>query len=381
MGEESFVSYTIATPGEDLAYRRDRLADKLAALPPEGVLVKVHVAGVCHSDVHQWRGGFQLSETESLPFSAPSVVPGHEISGTILALGSALSAEKCNLKKGDRVAVFPWVGCGECKACEVDEFPSCANSPEGNRVMGVNVDGGYAQYATVLHYRYVAKIPSNVSYEVGSTLGCSCLTAYNALKAALTTVEKAARFSPTVAVGVLGTGGLGQWALTLARQMFKGHNVTLVAIDVKKEKLEYVQQQKLADKVLLVDPTKQPEEIIEEAELLIDGDFHVIMDFVNNPATFGLAVGMLAQGGGLVCIGLFGGTGEVQLPLIPLQRLKITGVQTGTLADFKEVVQFVQSHSLSPPPFTHYKLSEATKALQDVEKGKVAGRGVLKIAA
>ena len=379
MGEESFVSYVVAGPGEDLVCRNDRLNEKISALPPEGVLVKVHIAGVCHSDVHQWRGGFQLSETEDLPFSAPSVVPGHEVSGTVMALGSALSSAKCDLQEGDRVAVFPWVGCGQCKPCEAEEDIFCLGDPEERRVFGINVDGGYSEYATVVDHRYVAKIPPSVSFEVGATLGCSCLTAYNALKAALPTVEKAARLAPSVAVGVLGTGGLGQWALTLARQVFAGNNVTLVAIDVRKEKLEYVLQQKLVDKILQLDPSKPIEETIEEAETLIGGEFHVVMDFVNNPATFGLAQGVLCNGGGLVTVGLFGGTAELQLPLIPLQRLKITGVQTGSLADFREVVKFVQSHSISPPPFTHYKLSEATQALRDVEKGKVAGRGVLKV--
>lgn len=380
MGEESFVSYVVAGPGEDLVCRNDRLAEKISALPPEGVLVKVHIAGVCHSDVHQWRGGFQLSETEDLPFSAPAVVPGHEVSGTVVALGSALSSEKCALEKGDRVAVFPWVGCGECKPCEAEEYTACLGPPEEHRVFGINVDGGYAEYVTVIDYRFVAKIPSNVSYEVGATLGCSCLTAYNALKAALPTVEKAARFAPSVAVGILGTGGLGQWALALARHVFEEHNVTLVAIDVRKEKLDYVLKRKLVDKILLIDPSKEPEETVEEAAKLIGGDFHVIMDFVNNPATFGFAQGVLSNGGGLVTVGLFGGTGEVQLPLIPLQRLRITGVQTGSLSDFREVVKFVgQAHPISPPPFTHYKLSEATQALKDVEKGKVAGRGVLKV--
>ena len=379
--DDTFTSYAIVTPGKELVCRSGHLVDLISALPPEGVLVKVHVAGVCHTDVHQWLGGYKLSETEEIRFAERPgygypVVPGHEIAGTVFSLGSGVSPGQCSLKSGDRVAVFPWLGCGQCKACEAEEETCCKSSRE----IGMSMDGGYSQFVIVPHYRYLVRIHSSVSYEVGSMLGCSCLTAYNALKAALLTVEKATSFSPRVAVGVLGTGCLGQWALTLARQMFKGHNIALVAIDVKKEKLEYVLQQKLTDKVLLVDPTKQPEEIIEEAKLLIDGDFHVIIDFVNNPATFGLAVGMLAQGGELVCVGLFGGTGEVQLPLIPLQRLKITGVQTGSLADFKEVVQFVQSHSLSPPPFTHYKLSEATKALQDVEKGRVGGRGVLKIA-
>lgn len=379
MGEETCVSFAIETPGEDLVRRDDRLNDKISSLPPDGVLVKVCVAGVCHSDVHQWRGGFQLSETEDLQFSKPSVVPGHEISGTVFALGSALTAEKCGLQVGDRVAVYPWIGCGNCKPCETEQDTSCAMYPVGNRALGIDVDGGYAQYTTVPHYRYIAKIPSSVSHEVGATLGCSCLTAYNALQAALPTVEKAGCFLPKVLVGVLGVGGLGQWALTLARQVFEGKNVTLVAVDVRKDKLDHVEQQKLVDKCVLIDPSNPVEETAEKVGMDVEDDFNVIMDFVNNPTTFELSLNLLANGGSLVSIGLFGGTASLKLPLIPVQRLKITGIQTGSLKDFKEVVTFVQAHPFSPPPFSYYELSEATKALEDVEKGRISGRGVLKI--
>ena len=379
---DTFSSFVIPGPGKDLVCRRDSISDQRANLPPEGVLVKVHAAGVCHTDVHQWLGGYKLSDTEEIRFAdRPKYgyprVPGHEMSGVVFCLGSNIPPELCDLKEGDRVAVFPWLGCGECKACKLGEETYCHGE---SRELGMTQDGGYAEYAIIPHYRFLVKILPVISYEVAATLGCGCLTAYNAVKAILPTVKKAAQFSASVPVGVLGAaGGLGQWALTLAQNMFKDHNILLIAIDVKKETLENLVHQNLADKALVIDPSKPAEEAIEQARSMTNGGFHAVLDFVNNPATFNLTQGMLSSHGEHVCIGLFGGSTELKLALVPLKRTRITGVQTGSLSDFRELLDLICTQPLSPPLFTYYKLSMATQALKDLEKGTMNGRGVLKI--
>lgn len=380
--KDTYSSGVIVASGADLVCRSDSISERRASLPSEGLLVQVHAAGVCHTDVHQWLGGYKLTETTAIRFvERPGYgyprVPGHEVSGTVFSLGSGVSPDLCDLKEGDRVAVFPWLGCGECRACRAEEETLCRGT---TRELGMTMDGGYAEYMAVPHYRYTAKIPSAIGYEVGATLGCGCLTAYNAVKTALPTVEKVAQFASPIIVGVLGTGGVGQWALTLARQVYREFDVTLVAIDVKAETLESLVRRKLADKSLTVDAAKSVEETAEEAKSLIGGRFDVILDFVNNPATFSLAQTILEKGGEHVCLGLFGGTAELKLPIVPLKRIKITGVQTGSLADFRELVKFIKTHPISPPPFTYYQLSEATQALKDVEKGRVNGRAILKMA-
>ena len=135
----------------------------------------------------------------------------------------------------------------------------------------------------------------------------------------------------------------------------------------------------LADKALVVDPSKPTKETVEQAISLTNGGFHAVLDFVNNPATFNLTQSMLSKHGEHVCVGLFGGSTELRLALVPLKRKRITGVQTGSLSDFRELLDFIHTQPFSPPPFTYYKLSMATQALKDLEKGKVNGRGVLKI--
>src|SRR5215468_11954100 len=79
------------------------------------VLLKVHNAGVCHSDVHIHDGYFDMGGGNKLP--APMPLPGvlgHEIEGTVAALGAGVTGPAV----GTRVAVYPWIGCGACAACQ-----------------------------------------------------------------------------------------------------------------------------------------------------------------------------------------------------------------------------------------------------------------------
>lgn len=85
------------------------------------VVVQVHSSGVCHSDIHIWEGGYegakgQLMSVEERGVKFPLTL-GHEIAGTVEAVGSAVS----EFKAGQRVLIYPWIGDGVCPACQVGE--------------------------------------------------------------------------------------------------------------------------------------------------------------------------------------------------------------------------------------------------------------------
>ncbi|MBI3677501.1 MAG: alcohol dehydrogenase catalytic domain-containing protein, partial [Proteobacteria bacterium] len=85
---------------------------------PKGteVLLKVHNAGVCHSDVHIHDGYFDLGGGNKLPMANIKLphTMGHEIEGEVVAVGPDVK----DIKVGARYAAFPWIGCGKCPACE-----------------------------------------------------------------------------------------------------------------------------------------------------------------------------------------------------------------------------------------------------------------------
>src|SRR5438067_4437203 len=80
------------------------------------VLVRITRCGVCHSDLHLQDGYFRLGDEKKLDVRSGRTLPftlGHEIAGTVQALGD--SVQGVNI--GATVAVYPWIGCGQCKAC------------------------------------------------------------------------------------------------------------------------------------------------------------------------------------------------------------------------------------------------------------------------
>src|SRR5215217_4386436 len=107
---------------------------------PQGieVLVRVQRCGVCHSDLHVQDGYFSLGSDKKLDISGGrtlSFTLGHEIAGVIERVGAEASADP-----GHAVAVFPWIGCGACRACTAGEENLCT----APRHLGIYVDGGYA---------------------------------------------------------------------------------------------------------------------------------------------------------------------------------------------------------------------------------------------
>ena len=165
---------------------------------PEGdqVLVKVNSVGVCHSDLHLWEGGYDLGDGQFMKVTDRGVkypvTPGHEIVGTVEDIGNNVSG----ITKGDQVLVFPWIGCGECPACKVKNENLC----DAPKSMGVFQDGGYSDYALIPSFKYLAKL-DGVDPDAATSLACSGLTAYTAIK-------KANQNSPEFLV-IVGAGGLG----------------------------------------------------------------------------------------------------------------------------------------------------------------------------
>ena len=148
------------------------------------VLVRIERCGVCHSDLHMQDGYFALGDDKKLDVRAGRTLPftlGHEIAGVIeaSARAAARSPEPRRLPSSSRppVAVYPWIGCGQCAACARGEENLCA----APRHLGIQVDGGFATHVLVPHPRYLIDY-APLSASFAAALMCSGLTAYSALK-------------------------------------------------------------------------------------------------------------------------------------------------------------------------------------------------------
>lgn len=324
------------------------------------VVVKVQSSGVCHSDIHLWEGGYEGIEGQFLKASDRGVIypltPGHEIAGTIESFGEEAAKEA--IDKNEKVIVYPWIGEGFCPACRVGEENLC----DKPRSLGVYNDGGYAEYVLVPSYKYLVKI-GDLDTDLASTLSCSALTAYGALKNA--------NLRPDDNVVIVGAGGgLGLMAVQLAKAVT---GARVIALDLDHEKLR-VAKENGADEVVSPkdgDPAKRVMEMTDN----LGAD--AIIDFVNASKTVETDMQMLRRRARLVLVGLFGGELKLSLVSMPTRAYKLIGSYTGSLNDLIELVSLAKREVIKPVVSNRFKLNQATEALQMLKDGKILGRGVI----
>jgi alcohol dehydrogenase len=316
--------------------------------------VRIERGGVCHSDLHMQDGYFALGGDKKLDVRAGRTLPftlGHEIAGTVESAGS-----DADTKSGARVAIYPWIGCGQCAACKVGDENICT----APRHLGVNVDGGFATYILVQHPRYLidyAPLPAGYA----GALMCSGLTAYAALKRL---TDRAAR-APLLLVGL---GGVGLMGLALARAMY---GTAPFVADIDPKKREAALAAGAAEAFDPSDPTAR------KALLKASGGIYAACDFAGSDASLNFATGVLAKGGKAVVTGLIGGAYSTAVAMFPLKAMTIEGTTTGTLAEARELIELVRARKIAPPPLTERPLAQASATLDDLRAGRIVGRVVL----
>ncbi len=323
---------------------------------PQGseVLVRIERCGVCHSDLHMQDGYFALGGDKKLDVRAGRTLPftlGHEIAGTVEGAGP-----DSDTKSGARVAVYPWIGCGQCAACKMGDENICT----APRHLGTTVDGGFATHVLVPHPRYLidyAPLPAGYA----GALMCSGLTAYSALKRL---ADRAAR-APLLLIGL---GGVGLTGLAFARAMY-GTAPFVADIDPKKREAALA-----AGAAEAFDPSDPN---ARKALLKASGGIYAACDFAGSDASLNFATGVLAKGGKVVVTGLIGGAYSTAVAMFPLKAMTIEGTMTGTLAEARELIDLVRAKKIAPPPLAERPLAQASATLDDLRAGRIVGRVVL----
>jgi len=171
---------------------------RLAELPlpdpaPGELRVRVRACGVCHTDLHIVEG--------DLPLPKLPMVPGHQIVGTVDALGVGVN----EFREGDRVGV-PWLysTCGECAYCH----KGLENLCERARFTGFHADGGYAE-AMVAPAAFAYTLPGSFSDLEAAPLLCAGVIGYRALKLS--------NLQPGERLGLYGFGASAHIVLQIAR--------------------------------------------------------------------------------------------------------------------------------------------------------------------
>lgn len=346
-------AYSIVAFGEKLEKRDVETPNPVG----REVLVKVRAAGVCHSDIHIWEGGYDLGHGRKLSLTDRGVaLPrtlGHETVGEVVAMGP----DADGVEIGRTYLVYPWIGCGDCASCKEEAENYCTKS----RNIGVHCDGGYAEFVSVPDGRYLVDIGDLDPAQL-APFACSGVTAYSAINKLGPRIKRA----PIV---LIGAGGLGLMALAILKALdSKG----AVIVDVNPEKRAAALE---AGAIAAIDPAAP--DAIAQIVAAVGGAPEGVIDLVGAPATSQLGFDLIGKGGALVMVGLYGGVATFPLALIGVKGVTIFGNLVGNLQETQQVVDLVRSGKLAPIPVTRRPLSEANEALLDLRAGKAHGRFIL----
>lgn len=312
---------------------------------PFDVLVEIGGAGLCRTDLHIVEGQWAEKSGVTLPYTL-----GHENAGWVRAVGSAVST----VAPGDTVILHPLVTCGLCRACRAGDDVHCASS----RFPGIDSDGGMAELLLTTA-RSVIKLDPSLQPADVAALADAGLTAYHAVRKAVPLLY------PGTRAVVIGAGGLGHIGVQCLAAMTPAE---VIVVDRSPAALELATS---AAHTVVADG-KHVEVVLD----LTGGEgAHVVFDFVGEKGTEAEGVAMLRRAGSYFVIG-YGG--RVDIPTIDIisTEINVIGNLVGSHNDLAELMTLAAQGKVRLHT-TAYPLAAANEAMDDLDNGRLQGRGIL----
>jgi D-arabinose 1-dehydrogenase-like Zn-dependent alcohol dehydrogenase len=307
------------------------------------VLVKVKACGVCHSD--------QVTVDGLFPGIEYPRIPGHEVIGTIEAVGPDVDGWSAGMRVG--VGWSPgW--CGHCDNCRRDAAFACANI---HGATGVSRDGGYATHM-LAEASALARVPESLDSIEAAPLLCAGITTFNALR------HSGAR--PGDLVAVQGIGGLGHLGIQYSARM----GFRTVAVNRGRDKEELARSLGAHD--YIDSSAGDPAKALQER-----GGARAILATVTNAEAMQAIVGGLGANGTMLLIGAAGPIKVSPIELL-LKRGAVKGWYSGVSSDSEDTLRFSELNGISSMNEV-YPFAEAQAAYDRMMSGKARFRVVLKM--
>jgi uncharacterized zinc-type alcohol dehydrogenase-like protein len=313
---------------------------EVGELPSDEVEIKVEYCGICHSDLSMLDNEWGMTQ---YPF-----VPGHEVVGTIAAIGSNVKT----LSLGQRVGLG-WYSrsCMTCHSCMSGDHNLCASTE--STIVGRY--GGFADKVRA-HYAWAVPIPEELNPESAGPLFCGGITVFNPI----------VQFDikPTDKVGVIGIGGLGHMALGFLHSW--GCDVTAFSSDPSKE-----------NEVKELGANHFINSKDSEALKRVANSFDFIISTVSADLDWSIYISLLKPKGRLHFVGVAPSpVASHVFPLIAGQK-SISGSPLGSPATTAKMLDFAARHEIEPV-VEIYPFSEVNEAMARLKSGKARYRIILK---
>lgn len=307
-----------------------------------GVVLKVNATGICRSDWHGWMGH---DPDIVLPH-----VPGHELAGEIVAIGSKIS----KFKVGERVTV-PFVGgCGACQYCQSGDHQVCPNQFQP----GFTHWGSFAEYVGI-HFAdtNLVKLPDTISDDTAACLGCRFATSYRAL------VDQA-NIKSGKNIVIFGCGGVGLSAIMIA----KAYGLKVIAIDIDDSKLSFA---KLHGADICIN-SQSTHDLVTEVIDKTNGGVAYTLDAFGNQSVIMHAIKMLQRRGTHVQVGLLDPKDKmtpIAIDRLVAYELEIKGSHGMQAFRYEEMLNLINEGKLQPQKLITNRLSleESIEALENMD--------------
>ena len=321
---------------------------------PQDVQLEILYCGVCHSDLHQARNEWQ----HALPTVYPCV-PGHEIVGRVVKVGSAVK----KLKEGDIAAVGCLVdSCRKCAACLDGDEQYCENGATftyngEDKVLGGVTYGGYSE-SVVVDADFVFRVPNGLDPAGAAPLLCAGITTYSPLRH--WKVGKGQK------VGIVGLGGLGHMGVKFAKAL--GAHVVLFTTSPKKTEDGI----RLGASEVVI--SKNEAEMQKHA-----GSFDFILDAVSAEHDVNAYLNLVKRNGSMVLVG----APEKPLPVgafsLLINRRRLAGSGIGGLRETQEMLDFCGEKGITAD-VEMIKIQQINEAYDRLLKSDVKYRFVIEMA-
>jgi len=284
-------------------------------------IVTIRRIGICGTDYHAYKG--------NQPFFEYPRILGHELSGVIEQIGE----NAAGFAPGDRVAIIPYLHCGQCLACRRGTTNCCMNM----QVLGVHVDGGMRERVSI-PVSHLLKA-DRLSFDEAAMIEPLAIGAHAVRRADV-------RAGDTVLV--IGSGPIGLAVMAFAKHA----GAKVIAMDINAERLRFCKAWAKADETLNaseVDYTTNAAEfdVKQRLSALTNGEYPVaVFDATGNAASMTSAFELVAHGGKLIFVGLVKGEISFSDPEFHKRELTLLASRNATIADFQHVMDVLGSGSL-----------------------------------
>lgn len=314
------------------------------------VLIRVKACGICGTDIKIARGRWNPSAIRM-----PHIL-GHEFAGIVEQVG----AQVTTVRVGQRVSAYFYITCGKCRYCLSGQENVC----EEQRRPGFEAHGAYAEYVK-MPAGNLLPLGEAISFEQAAVLPDAVAVPHHAL-------VQLGRFEPGENVLIVGVGGLGVHAIQIVRAL----GGRAIAADIDESRLEMALQLG-ADSAL---DGRDPE-IAAKVRGLTDGyGVDLCLDLVGTMGSFGWALNATRRKGRYVLVG-YSAKHPLEIDTMPyhLCEWELIGCRGSTKDDLRAVIDLTEKGLIRPVIDRVYPLEEANMGLEDLEKGRILGRGILRV--